>query len=32
MGTNSAPHMANIYLFEYEYKYIQQQKTNNLND
>ena len=29
MGTNSAPHMANIYLFEYEYRYIQQLKTNN---
>ena len=26
MGTNSAPHMANIYLFEYEYGYIQQLK------
>ena len=29
MGTNSAPHMANIYLFEYEYKYIQQLKNSN---
>ena len=29
MGTNSAPHMANIYLFQYEYEYIQQLKGNN---
>ena len=28
MGTNSAPHMANIYLFVYEYNYVLQLKSN----
>ena len=29
MGTNSAPHMANIYLAEYEYKFIKQLARSN---
>ena len=29
MGTNSAPHMANIYLAEYEYKFIKKLELSN---
>ena len=29
MGTNSAPHMANIYLAEYEHKFIRKLENNN---
>ena len=29
MGTNSAPHMANIYLAEYEHKFIRELENNN---
>lgn len=29
MGTNSAPHMANIYLAEYEYEYIDKMVSNS---